>query len=108
MNLVRRLILNLAARLPAPRLDNCDADVRAKRVTVGTQMREAWKYSRVTCGCGITIKLVFAFRCLYCGEFYCGKCAEIHFGKTRAQYEHERTDYQLAGGELPTHVEVRH
>jgi hypothetical protein len=99
VSLARRLILALAARLPAPRLDNCDADVAEKRARVTSQLREvALTKARVTCGCGVSVKLIYSFRCLYCGEFYCQRCAEIHFGKTRAAYEHERSDYVLTEG----------
>ena len=40
----------------------------------------------MTCECGLTLPLRFAFRCLYCGQFYCARCAGEHFGATRAQY----------------------
>ena len=36
----------------------------------------------VTCGCGQARALTMAFRCLYCGEWFCRNCAEIHFGQT--------------------------
>lgn len=46
--------------------------------------------TRVTCGCGLHAPLRFLFRCLYCGCFFCETCAEVHFGKTRAQYRAEQ------------------
>lgn len=100
MNLVRRLILTLAARLPAPVLDNCCADVEAKRAAVRRQLHQVKHKARVTCGCGLTISVMYAFRCLYCGEYYCQRCAEAHFGMTRAEYERR---HQPPAGELPRH-----
>lgn len=51
------------------------------------QWREALgEQPRVTCGCGIRPPIRFLFRCLYCQCFFCADCAEVHFGKTRAEY----------------------
>lgn len=52
------------------------------------QLRETMEgiTPEVTCGCGLKMPLRYAFKCLYCHEFYCEACAEIHFGKTRSQY----------------------
>lgn len=33
----------------------------------------------VKCGCQ-KVKLIYAYRCLYCGIWYCKECAEEHFG----------------------------
>lgn len=64
-----------------------------KRAQVAKQLRQAWTaHVKVTCGCGLTLPLMLSYRCLYCGEFYCRRCAEVHFGTPRAQYEHERAD----------------
>lgn len=43
----------------------------------------------ITCECGATINMRFLFRCLYCGCWFCQRCAEVHFGKTRKQYAAE-------------------
>lgn len=66
-------------------------DAQSKQDFVAKQFREAMyqpgkTVQEVTCGCGLTMPLRFAFKCLYCGEFYCQVCAEHHFGKTRAQW----------------------
>ena len=50
------------------------------------QFREAVDTDSITCECGRSIPLRFAYRCLYCGCYFCQRCAEEHFGKTRAQY----------------------
>ena len=72
----------------------------AKITFVAKQFKEAMyqegqSVQQVTCGCGLTMPLRFAFRCLYCGEFYCQPCAEDHFGKTRAQYNLEKKEHDL-------------
>ena len=28
-----------------------------------------------------------AYRCLYCGEYFCEKCAEKHFGETKEEHK---------------------
>ena len=40
----------------------------------------------VSCECDKKIPIHLAFRCLYCGQYYCQKCAEEHFGKSREDY----------------------
>jgi hypothetical protein len=62
---------------------------------VSKQFREASYHEgewlqQVTCSCGFKMPLRFAYKCLYCNEFYCGTCAEMHFGKTRKQYDLEK------------------
>lgn len=34
----------------------------------------------VKCGCHKQVKLIYAYRCLYCGIWYCRDCAQEHFG----------------------------
>lgn len=34
----------------------------------------------IRCGCNKKVRLIMAYRCLYCGVFYCKECAEEHFG----------------------------
>jgi len=58
---------------------------------VAAQFKEAMFHEgqpvqKVTCGCGLCMPLRFAYKCLYCGEYYCMKCVEVHFGKTREEY----------------------
>lgn len=36
----------------------------------------------ITSGCGQVRSIEIAFRCLYCGEWFCVPCAEKHFGQT--------------------------
>lgn len=39
--------------------------------------------------CGKQVSIMYAYKCLYCNFWFCGSCAEIHFGKTREQYYNE-------------------
>ena len=67
-------------------------EVRLSRVIgerARQQFREAisqWagETAFVMCGCAIRTPLRSAFRCLYCEEYFCNRCAEIHFGEGRA------------------------
>lgn len=43
----------------------------------------------VRCRCSQMCSMKTAYKCLYCGEYYCRKCAEDHFGKTVEQYRKE-------------------
>jgi len=65
-------------------------DIIKKREVVARQFKEAINTHSVTCGCDNKLPLPYAFRCLYCGEYYCQKCAEIHFGKTREEHNREK------------------
>lgn len=102
--------LNIALRGSFHRMDEgswrCESCIKTtdKRKMVARQFIEAAN-NKVTCACSRTLPLRFAYRCLYCGQFYCQKCAEEHFGKTRKEYDSERasnsqlTDAQ--GGQQP-------
>lgn len=64
--------------------------VRQNIRTIQAQTRELgdafWKTS-VTCGdCGRKVGMLFAYRCYYCGIFFCVECAEKHFGKKREEF----------------------
>lgn len=43
----------------------------------------------VRCGCWKKLWMPEAYKCLYCDEWYCRECAEIHFGKTVEEYRAE-------------------
>lgn len=40
-------------------------------------------------GCDFTFDISELFKCLYCWMWFCEKCAEEHFGKTREQWREE-------------------
>lgn len=65
-------------------------EIIRKRVIVRKQFDRAIKEIKITCGCGFTLPLRFTYKCLYCDEWYCKECAEIHFGKTREEYAKEK------------------
>lgn len=37
-------------------------------------------------GCGRWVRIDMAYKCLYCEFYFCEKCAEIHFGKTKEEH----------------------
>jgi len=41
----------------------------------------------VTCKCGRRAHIRFFFKCLYCRQYYCYQCAEVHFGQTVGEYK---------------------
>jgi hypothetical protein len=50
------------------------------------QYKNAAEHSAVYCPCGQLRAITEAFRCLYCGIYFCVDCAERHFGKTRREW----------------------
>ncbi len=68
---------------------------RAESSEVELALRRQWdsanRHGVVMCGdCGIGRHLTVAFRCLYCGLWFCGPCAEAHFGKSVREHFEER------------------
>jgi len=54
------------------------------------ELRDQWDsaviHGTVICPCGLIRALVKAYRCLYCGLWFCVVCAEVHFGKTITEH----------------------
>jgi hypothetical protein len=52
---------------------------------------QAWEVmsckTRVTCPCGFKTTMNYAYRCFYCGVYFCRKCAERHFKKEVKQMD---------------------
>jgi len=74
-----------------------------KAVRMGQQYSQLWSTSEVTCHCGTKIHFMDAFRCLYCGEFFCQRCAEVHFGQTQRDWmkqKHPEVLKQLDGEKM--------
>lgn len=75
-------------------LNNEDAQAyKAKLVHVKNQIsvaEDAAGLIRLKCVCGKRVYIEDMYRCLYCGEWYCRKCAEAHFDKTIEEYENEK------------------
>lgn len=59
-----------------------------KLTFVAKQTKELMDKNRpfVRCHCMRKLWPHQTYKCLYCEEAYCKPCAEIHFGKTIAQY----------------------
>lgn len=54
------------------------------------QWTDAVKENCIICpGCGYVRCLKLAYKCLYCGLWYCFGCAEKHFGKTFDEWHKE-------------------
>lgn len=64
------------------------ADWEQKLKTVYQQTKQVLDPVRpfVVCGCNKKLQIQHAYKCLYCGEWYCAPCAEVHFGQTRQEY----------------------
>ena len=71
--------------------DNCTKQeewiAALEQVACQTEELMANGETKVTCECGKTVDLFYAYRCLYCEIVYCRKCAEIHFGQTVEDYK---------------------
>jgi len=61
-----------------------------KAARMQRQFNQLWALSEVTCHCKATVHFMSAFRCLYCGEFFCMACAEVHFGQTQRDWMKQR------------------
>jgi hypothetical protein len=60
------------------RTDNAE-----KRECLKRQYHNASNENYIVCpGCELKRALTMAFRCLYCGIWFCMTCAEKHFGMT--------------------------
>ena len=55
----------------------------AERVVLCKQWEDAVVLRTIDCaGCQRLRAVECAYRCLYCGGWFCVSCAEIHFGQT--------------------------
>jgi hypothetical protein len=64
--------------------------VERKATVVRAQVKEIKATGCITCGCGHNVPLRFMYKCLYCGEYHCKPCAEVHFGQTIKERNKER------------------
>lgn len=63
-------------------------DVSALRCALAVQIRHAMRGEPVPCHiCSTPIPLMFAFKCYYCGFWFCKKCAGEHFKPEAMQRE---------------------
>ncbi|ACB76657.1 hypothetical protein [Opitutus terrae] len=54
------------------------------------QWSDAVERRTITCECGQIRALELAYRCLYCGAWFCVPCAESHFGMTLQQWKQKK------------------
>lgn len=50
-----------------------------RRAGLKAQLLEVLQHGRVTCECGESIAVMHAYKCFYCGFWFCPACARIHF-----------------------------
>lgn len=77
--------------IPSEQLDRPPAnlaDAEALRVLYKRQYQQLLAAGamdvRVTCPCGVTIAVAYAYKCLYCGLWFCRACAARHFSHSGA------------------------
>lgn len=69
-----------------------------KKYILQSQWQSATTHRMLCCGqCGRVRALELAFRCLYCGIWFCFSCAESHFGLKVRDYRASQLDpdYQI-------------
>lgn len=66
-------------------------DRSENKETLISQEKQAREDNSITCGCGWKRWIGYAYRCLYCGEWFCAPCAEKHFGQTIEEWVIEKT-----------------
>lgn len=60
-----------------------EAELLQKRERVARQVRAVFRGEPVRCGCGWVPPTLSIYRCYYCAEWYCERCAPDHFGGKR-------------------------
>ena len=78
-----------------------------KRARLEAQWKQAVQFNTITCECTALRPLVLAFRCLYCGQWYCERCAEIHFGKTIDAWLREQPHLAISPPPVPGNCLIR-
>lgn len=61
-----------------------------KRAHLQQQWSEAVASRTIHCECGQIRALEMAYRCLYCGAWFCVPCGEIHFGMTLLEWKQKK------------------
>jgi len=68
--------------------------IRADNTEVKRILKDQWNEAvsggSVHCTCGLQRALPLAYKCLYCGVYFCARCAEKHFGKTIKDWIYEK------------------
>lgn len=66
---------------------------KENRIIVIKQSREVLRTNTITCPCGANKILIYMYKCLYCGIFFCKKCAKEHF-KIKNKEEQEKLEQE--------------
>lgn len=64
----------------------CDLSDDERRAHIMFQLRQVGTVGRqqiITCLCGKSVPIMFAYRCYECGAFWCPKCAAVHFDNSK-------------------------
>ena len=68
--------------------DSKEDQQKLERIIIGQTMRATRHDFKIWCGCCMKdISIVMAYRCLYCGIWFCRKCGKIHFGDNKKDGE---------------------
>ena len=62
---------------------------QAKFIREQENIATPFTYFKMRCPCLKLIRFRDAYKCLYCGVYFCEQCAEEHFGKTKAEYREQ-------------------
>ncbi len=66
------------------------ADTDEKKGLLKSQWKEAVESHTVHCACGQIRAVELAYRCLYCGIWFCVPCAEFHFEMTLLEWKKKK------------------
>jgi hypothetical protein len=73
------------------------AETEEEKVRIKEQWQAASHGGPIPCRCGDRGWVRDFFRCLFCGEFFCHHCAEVHFGMAVEEwYRRKRAAKRLA------------
>ena len=77
----------------ASRLEKLARIERQKKETIDQEEKGVTiRMATMTCCCGTERAVLMMHLCLYCAEWFCQSCAEVHFGQTVEQYKKDRID----------------
>tara|TARA_R110000824_G_scaffold8441_4_gene38376 strand:- start:1174 stop:1413 length:240 start_codon:yes stop_codon:yes gene_type:complete len=69
---------------------NHDRPAEELEDVVYSQSTQLQKMRTVRCACGEWKTITHFFKCLYCEECFCKKCAEDHFGLTKQEWKNNK------------------
>lgn len=72
------------------KLQNGSRNLITNDLIINQHERLSGVHRDIVCPCGDRIRLIDAYRCLYCDGYFCLKCMEEHLGKTQLERIKER------------------